>query len=224
MDIALLLTGRLRKKGIPVRWSVAEYKELVKVAGGKERMNYYFNKNGWPPNYPDRTGLITDLHKLKTGIFMELISSGALPLRPGIARVIDEAIANHLKLAVCSTSNEKSVTLIIEKLLGEDRKKHINGIFAGDLVSHKKPDPEIYELCAEKLKIHPKNCLVIEDNRNGLLSAKAAGFNCLITTNEYSREEDFSEADFIVDELGDPPHIKISIEEMKQLVTDKKIR
>ena len=52
---------------------------------------------------------------------MQLIESGALPLRSGIKRIIDEAIAEKLKLAVCSTSNEKSVRLIVELLLGTER-------------------------------------------------------------------------------------------------------
>ena len=94
-------------KGIKVDWSIEEYKELLKVAGGKERMKYYFKKNGWPSQFDDREELIISLHKQKTLFFMELIESGALPLRPGILRIVDEAISQNLKLAVCSTSNEK---------------------------------------------------------------------------------------------------------------------
>jgi beta-phosphoglucomutase-like phosphatase (HAD superfamily) len=93
---------------IDVEWSLEEYKELLKVAGGKERMKYYFDEQGWPARYDDREQLILDLHKRKTQFFMQLIETGTLPLRPGIRRIIDEAIANNIKLAVCSTSNEKS--------------------------------------------------------------------------------------------------------------------
>jgi HAD superfamily hydrolase (TIGR01509 family) len=200
------------EKGIRVNWGIDEYKELVRIAGGKERMKYYFERKGWPQDYENKDQLIIDLHLLKTKIFMDLIESGALPLRPGIMRIVDEAIANRIKLAVCSTSNEKSVNLIVEKLLGEERCAHFSGIFAGDVVSLKKPDPEIYNLCASTLNLRPQNCFVVEDSRNGLLAAKAAGFNCLITTNDYSKEEDFTEANLIVDELGDGENIQIDIE------------
>lgn len=208
--------------GIQVEWGVAEYKELVKVAGGKERMKDYFDRNKWPEQYPDKEQLILNLHAKKTKFFMQLIESGKLPLRPGVKRLVDEAIAKGIKLAVCSTSNEKSVRLIVELLLGAERKTHFGAILAGDIVSKKKPDPEIYTLCAKTLDLNPENCFVVEDNHNGLLAAKAAGFNCLITTNEYTIEEDFTVADFVVNELGDGGNINITIGRLKEFIKFKK--
>jgi HAD superfamily hydrolase (TIGR01509 family) len=208
--------------GIQVEWGVAEYKELVKVAGGKERMKFYFDKMGWPEQYPDKERLIVGLHKKKTELFMNLIESGELPLRPGVKRLVDEAIAEGIKLAVCSTSNEKSVRLIVELLLGEKRKAHFNAILAGDIVPKKKPSPDIYNLCIKTLGLDPRNCFVVEDSRNGLLAAKASGFNCLITTNEYTIEEDFTEADFVVDELGDDGNNNITIGRLKEFIKFKK--
>ena len=200
-------------------WSDETYKALVRVAGGKERMRHYFDLHGWPA-IADRDQLIMDLHKRKTELFMELIASGQLPLRPGIKRLVDEAIEAGIGLAVCSTSNEKSVKLIVERLLGEKRKEHFEAILAGDVVSRKKPDPEIYELCKSKLKLDPSACVVIEDSRNGLLAAKGAGFRCLVTTNGYTLEEDFKEADRVVPQLGDAPGPVISIETMNQIVNE----
>jgi HAD superfamily hydrolase (TIGR01509 family) len=206
--------------GINIFWNPDEYKELVKVAGGKERVKYYFDKKGWPAQFTDKEKLILDLHKQKTLFFMQLIESGTLPLRPGIERIVDEAIAQEVKLAVCSTSNEKSVTLIVELLLGMDRRKYFQAILAGDVVSKKKPNPEIYQLCTSKLSINPKNSVVIEDSRNGLISAKAAGFNCLITTNDYTVDEDFTEADWMVSELGDDGDV-IRIEDLERMIGSK---
>ena len=208
-----------REFWINASWSPEEYRELVKVAGGKERMRHYFNEHEWPV-HPDREQLILDLHKRKTALFMELIASGELPLRPGIKRLVDEAIANDVMLAVCSTSNEKSVNLIVEGLLGEERKARFGTILAGDVVSHKKPDPEIYQLCKMELGLDPGRCVVIEDSRNGLLAAKGAGFHCLVTTNPYTVEEDFNEADRVVPELGDLPGKIIDIETINQLITE----
>lgn len=210
-----------KETGIQVEWNVSEYKELVKVAGGKERMKFYFDKFGWPKQFSNKEQLIVNLHSQKTKLFMQLIESGKLPLRPGIKRLIDEAISKRIKLAVCSTSNEKSVNLIVEKLLGQKRKTCFSGIFAGDVVSRKKPDAEIYELCSTKLKLTPHNCFVVEDSRNGLLAAKTAGFNCLITTNDYTKDENFTEADIVVDELGDGKNIKITIESLIEFLNNK---
>ncbi len=208
-------------RGIDVEWSIEEYKKLLKVAGGKERMKFFFEENGWPAQFDDRVELIISLHKRKTHFFMQLIESGALPLRPGIKRLVDEAITQNIKLAVCSTSNEKSVRLIVELLLGKQRENNFQAILAGDIVARKKPDPEIYNLCIEKLNINPQECMVIEDSRNGLMAAKAANFNCLITTNSYTADEDFTEADIIVNELGDDPNIQITIDDIVLLIENK---
>jgi HAD superfamily hydrolase (TIGR01509 family) len=198
--------------GLDVNWSMEKYRGLLKIAGGKERMRFWFDTNGWPEQISAKDELITRLHLLKTRFFMELVEAGRLPLRPGIMRIVDEAVANRIRMAVCSTSNEKSVNLIVEKLLGAERKACFNGIFAGDIVSRKKPDPEIYRLCATELNLHPQNCFVVEDSRNGLLAAKGAGFRCLITSNDYTKDEDFNEADLVVDELGEGANIQITID------------
>lgn len=206
------------RKGIGADWGVDEYRELVKVSGGKERMKHYFEGTGWPEGAYDRTGFIRELHALKTSLFMELIESGRLPLRPGVARLVDEAIGAGTVLAVCSTSNVKAVTRIVDVLLGPERKKHFSGIFAGDMVPRKKPDPAVYHLCTEKLMLNPDRGCVVEDSRNGLLAARAAGYRCIITTNEYTRDEDFSEADAVYDELGDDP-VQVRLEDLRKLFT-----
>jgi HAD superfamily hydrolase (TIGR01509 family) len=149
---------------------------------------------------------------------MQIIDSGQLPLRPGVARLVDEAIAANIALAVCSTSNERAVNLVIERMLGPGCKSRFAAILAGDVVSRKKPDPEIYNLALDKIDLQPQECVVIEDSRNGLLAAKSAGMTCVITTNGYTENEDFSEADLVVSELGDKPHVQVTLEEIRNLV------
>lgn len=200
------------QRGYKFQWDEALYGKLLKIAGGKERMRYYFDHYGWPANETDRDALIAQLHKSKTEHFMKILESGQIPLRSGVARFVDEAIAAGILLAVCSTSNEKAVNLLAEKLLGRKRKEAFAVILAGDVVKRKKPDPEIYLLAAEKLGVKPADCIVVEDSRNGLLAAKAAGMKCVITKNGYTEKEDFSEADLVVAELGDPPQINVNVE------------
>ena len=209
------------KKGLDIEWDVALYGDLLEVAGGKERMRHYFDTDQWPDNITDKDNYIKDLHKLKTECFMQIIESRQLSLRPGVARLVDEAIADDITLAVCSTSNVRAVTLVVEHLLGPERKSHFAAIFAGDVVSKKKPDPEIYNLAAQKLNLDPSLCVVVEDSRNGFLAAQAAGMNCIVTTNGYTEQEDFSGADLIVSELGDPPNIQVTLEDLKNILANK---
>lgn len=181
-------------------WSVERYGQLLQTAGGKERMTLHFNETGWPVAAGDRAPLIADLHRRKTELFMRLIEKGGLPLRPGIARLVDEAIAAGFRLAVCSTSNERAVESVVKNLLGQERARHIS-IFAGDIVAAKKPDPAIYLLAAKVLRLEPSHCVVIEDSNNGLQAAKAAGMSCIVTISSYTGDEDFSLADRVVADL-----------------------
>jgi len=206
------------QKGYHIEWDVQLYKELLKIAGGKERIRYYFDQTGWPKDTSDRDGLIKELHKLKTDLYMKIVEAGELPIRPGVARLIDEAIANRVGLAVCSTSNERAVNLLVERLLGQQRKTKFDLILAGDVVSKKKPDPEIYNLALERLAASAAECVVIEDSRNGLLAAKAAGMCCIITTNGYTEDEDFAEADLVVSQLGDPPNVQVNLETIRNII------
>ncbi|OPZ20133.1 MAG: Phosphorylated carbohydrates phosphatase [candidate division BRC1 bacterium ADurb.BinA364] len=192
-------------KGLADRWDAPLYGELLKISGGKERMTHYFDRRGWPVAASEREAFIKSLHELKTDLFMQIVESGELPLRPGVARLVDEAIAAGAALAICSTSNERSVHAVAEILLGPARKARFREILAGDVVASKKPAPDIYNLAQERLGIPAGRCVVVEDSRNGLLAAKAAGMRCLVTYNDYTRDEDFSEADRVVAQLGDPP-------------------
>ncbi|KAJ6760832.1 XYLULOSE-15-BISPHOSPHATE (XUBP) PHOSPHATASE [Salix purpurea] len=172
------------ERELGVTWDVDLYGELLKIGGGKERMTAYFNKTGWPEKAPkseeERKEFIVSLHKRKTELFMALIEKKLLPLRPGVAKLIDQALGKGVKVAVCSTSNEKAVSAIVSFLLGPERSEKIK-IFAGDVVPRKKPDPAIYTLAAKTLGVDPSSCVVVEDSAIGLAAAKAAGMKCIVT-------------------------------------------
>jgi HAD superfamily hydrolase (TIGR01509 family) len=206
-----------KQMGIDAEWDVDLYGRLLLVAGGKERMRAYFDEFGWPgaaDNAEARDELILALHKTKTQITSELVSS--LPVRPGILRIIDEAIAAGVRLGVCTTSNPKFIDAVLD-LFGPERKAKFAFVHAGDCVARKKPDPAIYELAKQSLGLPVNESVVIEDSRNGLLAAKGAGLPCLITTSTYTVDEDFSEADRVVPELGDARHINVTLADLGEL-------
>jgi HAD superfamily hydrolase (TIGR01509 family) len=199
--------------GIDCEWDVDLYGELLKVAGGKERMTHYFNEAGWPSGQAAST-LIPQLHKHKTAIFTELVKSGGLPLRPGVVRLVEEARAAGVRLGVCTTSDPKSVDGVLD-LMGAKRKSWFEIVLAGDVVKKKKPDPEIYDLAKRKLGLDGRACVVIEDSRNGLLAAVGAGMPCVITTSTYTKDEDFTEAVRVVPELGDAPNVLVTLRDLQ---------
>ena len=205
--------------GIDAEWDVELYGKLLLVAGGKERMRAYFDEHGWPDEANTREArdaLIARLHKLKTEITAGLVAEGGLPLRPGIRRIVDEAIAAGVRLGVCTTSNPKFIDAVLD-LLGPERKARFEFVHAGDVVWRKKPDPEIYELAKQSLGLPPHECMVVEDSRNGLLAALGAGLPTLITTSTYTVDEDFTGALKVVPELGDEPDVTITLADLGEL-------
>jgi HAD superfamily hydrolase (TIGR01509 family) len=205
-----------RGKGLACAWSVEQYGKLLAIAGGKERLRAYFAAEGWPASARDRDAFIKDLHALKTDLYMEIIATGRLPARRGVARVVKEALAAGVLVAVCSTSDARGVTLLAEAVLGAEGAGRLAGIFAGDVVARKKPDPAVYLLAAERLSVSARDCMVVEDSRNGLLAAAAAGMHCIITKSCYTREEDFREAASVVEDLGDPPDRCVTLSDLRR--------
>ena len=189
--------------GYDFEWGVDYYHELLQVAGGKERMKHHLHTKGFgkevDPQEEDE--LIKAMHKWKTSRFIEMIESGQLPLRPGIHRFMKEAMEAGLILGVCTTSNERSARAVAYQILSDI---NFSFVLAGDVVSKKKPDPEIYLLGLEKSGLSSDEVVVIEDSRNGVLAAKAAGLSVVATTNVYTEKEDLSDAEIIVTCLGDP--------------------
>ncbi|PNH06840.1 Protein CbbY [Tetrabaena socialis] len=187
-------------------WDVNLYGELLEIGGGKERMTKYFSDPA------ARKALVQELHLLKTDLFMQLVDSGAMPLRPGVARLVAEAMAAGVPVAVCSTSNERAVSTIVRVMLGAEVAS-VMRVFAGDVVPKKKPDPAIYLLAARELGVDPKRCVVVEDSRIGFRAAKAAGMTCIVTKSSYTQEEDFTGADAVFPSLGgdaDPGQVTLN--------------
>ena len=206
-----------KEMGIDAEWDVDLYGRLLLVAGGKERMQAYFDEYGWPAGSETaeaKDELILALHKTKTQITSELVSS--LPVRPGILRIIDEAIAAGVRLGVCTTSNPRFIDAVLD-LFGAERKAAFEFVHAGDVVAKKKPAPDIYLLAQQTLGLPVHECMVVEDSRNGLLAATGAGFPTLITTSTYTVDEDFAGAVKVVPELGDEPNVNIRRADLGEL-------
>ncbi|WP_295157677.1 HAD family phosphatase [uncultured Brachyspira sp.] len=85
--------------------------------------------------------------------------------------------ANNYKLGLCSNSIKKTVDIMMKmSFLYEYFDIKLNN----EDVINPKPDPEIYNKAISMLKLYPEECLVLEDNENGINAAKASGAHILI--------------------------------------------
>lgn len=191
--------------GLDWDWSVELYGKLLAVTGGKERIKHFIDNYLGSFDAPeDLAGFIADLHKRKTGHYLAMLQEGQIPLRPGVERLLNEARAAGVTLAIATTTTPENVTYLLEATLGKGSTDWFAVIAAGDIVPAKKPAPDIYFYALEHLGLAPEQCMAFEDSHNGIRSTTGAGLRTIITVNGYTRNEDFTGADLVLTEFGTP--------------------
>jgi HAD superfamily hydrolase (TIGR01509 family) len=134
----------------------------------------------------------------RQGNFLAVLRDEELPAFPGVKELIDEAMASEpFEVAIATSSTrEKSRSVLDSAKIPYGEMVYV----CGDDISRKKPDPEVFQVACDRLKIPPALCVVIEDAPNGVEAAHAAGCKCIAVTNTCSSEA-LGEADMIVDSL-----------------------
>lgn len=186
-------------------WDIQLYGELLQVTGGKERIHHYLQKYALQEcNKTDLHDWIALIHKCKTKHFEKLMAQGKIPLRPGVARLIDELRREKIRLAIATTTTPQNVTALLQSTLGKNAIDWFEVIGAGDIVPQKKPAPDIYHWVLNQLNLEAQQCIAIEDSENGLQSALAAGLSTIITINGYTQNQNFIGAQAVLSDLGEP--------------------
>lgn len=122
---------------------------------------------------------------------LELIGRGPIPM-PGVPEVLQRIRASGYRMALASSAEPR---LIEANLAALSLRSLFEAVVSGTQVPRGKPAPDVFLAAAERLGVAPADCLVIEDSRNGLLAAKAAGMRCAVVPCSHTRHQDFREAD-----------------------------
>lgn len=194
-----------RETGLDWDWDVALYGKLLAVTGGKERIRYYVDS--FRPDFAklrDFDDLVVALHKAKTRHYVDLLGRGGIPLRSGVKRLLNEAREAGMRLAIATTTTPENVTALLGNTLGGDPAEWFEVIAAGDIVSAKKPAPDIYFWALEKMKLAAADCLALEDSENGVLASTGAKLKTLVTVNDYTLDHDFPGVVAVLSDLGEP--------------------
>jgi HAD superfamily hydrolase (TIGR01509 family) len=192
---------------LPCEWGAEQYEVLLRISGGKERLAHFFA--GLSVSDAEHARLaanVANLHRVKTERYAELVAAGGSPLRPGIARLLDEALLAGIRVGIASTTTSANVAALLDAELGKGAHRRFSVIACGDVVPAKKPAPDIYRLALSALGLSPEDAVAFEDSANGLASAKAAGLFTVVTPTRWTRSQDFGEADLTLTHLGDPAH------------------
>lgn len=189
-----------KQAGLDWEWDVELYTKLLKVTGGKERIRYYVEEF---LNQEIEQDKVVALHLAKNDRYQSVVLDKQLPLRPGIKRIIEQARAQNITLAIATTTSPGNVNNLVKACFGDDALDWFAIIAEGELVPVKKPKPDVYEYVLEHLNLAANECIALEDSYNGVIAASCINIPTLITSNNYTAEDDFTGAMIVLDSLGD---------------------
>ena len=187
------------------KWTRDDYRDLLRTTGGKERIVEYIERLSLAePERRRLRELVADIHAEKTRLYSAVVGDGAVPFRSGVARLLDEARAAGLRLAIASTTTAINVDALLQANLGSRGLDMFSVIACGDQVRAKKPAPDIYRLALRHLGLPADRCVAFEDSPNGLRAAVAAGVWTVVTPTFWTEGGDFSGAALVLPSLGSP--------------------
>ncbi len=181
--------------GCDWQWDFSRYRELLKIAGGRERLRHFVGDA-----LADET--VMAIHRTKNDHYRRALESGAIALRPGVRRLITAARERGLELGIATTTSRSNVAALLESTLGPRSPELFAVIACAEDASAKKPDPAVYSFALAQLDLSGSEAIAVEDSRNGLLAAKAAGLTTVLTPSLYMIGEDNTEADLVSENLG----------------------
>ena len=117
---------------------------------------------------------------------------------------------NGLRLAIATTTTPANVEALLVHTLGPESLTWFEVIAAGDIVPAKKPAPDIYLYALQNMALAASSCLAFEDSLNGIRASRGANLRTIITINDYTRDDDFSDAALVLDTFGEadsPCHV-----------------
>ena len=130
---------------------------------------------------------------------LEQIARGPIPMA-GVPDVLRQLRASGYRMALASSAE---VRVIDANLSALALRPLFDAVVSGTQVARGKPAPDVFLAAAERLGARPAACLVVEDSRNGLLAAKAAGMRCAVVPCAHTRHQDFGESDHRLAALPD---------------------
>ncbi len=186
-------------------WSPELYRELLQTVGGKERIRAYLTRFHSDLLQFENTDVLIDaLYRDKTAHFLRQVRAGAMPLRPGVMRLLTEARMKGLRLGIASTTNRSCILGMLRQGIGVRAPEWFEVILTGSDVKERKPSPLVYRKALEQMGLPAAACLAIEDSPIGVRAAASAGLPVVATVSDYFRGEEFPQAVAVIDHLGDP--------------------
>ncbi len=167
-----------KRLNIDCYWNVANYCEMLKVPGGKDRIRNF--------TIPDiAEDLVDKIHNLKEEIYAELIDQEDIS-RIEFVEVFHHCKASDLKVGLITTTSETNIKSLSKALEDKVNFNDFDIITTSKDCLHPKPNPEIYQNALKKIGVSPCEAIAIEDTQVNLGASIAADINSILYPGEYS--------------------------------------
>lgn len=178
--------------GADHQFTTAEYGEIFSGRPVIQNAEYMRERFG----LPQTAEVISEAHR---ALFNVLIADPEnLDPMPGLQALIEWLIAKNFKIGIASSSRPEQVNLIMQNI---NLHHHFATIVGNDGTLKPKPSPDVYVLALEILGARAEETLALEDSNTGVRAAKNAGIAVIAVPNEFTKLQDFSMADAVMESL-----------------------
>ncbi len=144
-----------------------------------------------------------DFEKFRTHMVEEvfkIFDESGIPIKKGAVEILEYLKKNNIPMAVATSTHSDRALLMLER---SGLSKYFDAVVCGEDIEKGKPDPDIFIEAARRIGKNPKECLGIEDSRNGILSVKRAGMTAVLVPDMVEVTQDMKDAaDYISDDLN----------------------
>ena len=190
--------------GLDWVWSRALYRQIRQNTLDGDEIEYFaLLRHPDQFNKLEASGLLGEVPVRQRRIYRDLLEAGAAPLRPGVARLMAEALSERVKLAVCSTGARLDFETLLYTRFGPDMLNALAASVAEEDLLGGSPI-EAYSLLLRRLDIAPPDIAVIEDSGPGTAAAARLGMMVLATPGYYTMADNFADAALVLSDLGHP--------------------
>ena len=182
-------------------WDENTYIDLLKINGGRNRISFFAKKN----NIEISEDFVIQIHKKKQEHYLNLVNEGAVSLKTGVNRLINDLSSTNVRQFIVTSSSRNQVNLLIRKLF--NNKNPFEFFITSDDVDYLKPHPMPFLKAIKLSGINISNSIVFEDSNPGLISAFSAKLPTICVKSNipviYNKD---IQINCIVDTIGDDKH------------------
>lgn len=196
--------------------------QILKEAGHEVEESYHFQFMGTTSEYMWQQMKqefllplsVAEYVQQMTNLRQEMIQKDGIRAIPQVQDFVKRLSDSGLKLAVASSSSLAEIKSNLAEI-GLD--PYFSEVVSTEEVQYSKPAPDVYLVAAERLGVSPKNCLGIEDTKNGTGAVRNAGMGCVGFANPDFPKQDLACADVVISSFKE-----LTLEKLVKIYQEKR--